>query len=54
MCIRDSNLPNWTSVRAIFYPQIHDLLTGEKTPKEAAEAIDQQGNAAVAGETSTK
>lgn len=48
------NLPNWTSVRAIFYPQIHDLLTGEKTPKEAAEAIDQQGNAAVAGETSTK
>ena len=41
------NLPNWAGVRNVFYQQIHDLLTGKMTPKEAAEAIDRECNAAV-------
>lgn len=41
------NLPNWTGVRAVFYQQIHNLLTGEKTPEEVAADIDEACNAAV-------
>lgn len=41
------NLPNWAGVRAVFYLQIHKLLTGEMTPEEAAAAIDRECNAAV-------
>lgn len=42
-----NNLPNWTGVRAVFYPQIQDLLLGEKTPEEVAADIDEVCNAAV-------
>ena len=42
-----NNLPNWAGVRAVFYPQMHKLLTGEMTPEEAARAIDRECNAAV-------
>lgn len=41
------NLPNWIGVRAVFYLQMQDLLSGEKTPEEVAEAIDRECNAAV-------
>ena len=42
-----ANNPNWRGVRDVFYPQIHDLLTGTKTPEEAAAAIDAACNAAI-------
>lgn len=42
-----ANNPNWRGVRDVFYPQIHDLLTGAKTPEEAAAAIDAACNAAI-------
>ena len=38
---------NWQGVRDVFYVQINDLLTGQKTPKEAGEAIDAGCNAAL-------
>ena len=43
------NLPNWTDVRSVFYPQMQNLLTGEKTPEEVAADIDAACNAAVEG-----
>ena len=42
-----ANNPNWRGVRDVFYPQIYDLLTGAKTPEEAAAAIDAACNAAI-------
>lgn len=42
-----ANNPNWRGVRDVFYPHIHDLLTGTKTPKEVAAAIDADCNAAI-------
>ena len=41
------NLPNWIGVRAVFYPQMQNLLTGEKTPEQVAADIDKACNAAV-------
>lgn len=41
------NNPNWRGVRAVFYTHIQDLLKGEKTPSEAAAAIDADCNAAI-------
>ncbi|MCM1524721.1 MAG: extracellular solute-binding protein [Ruminococcus sp.] len=41
------NNPNWRGVRAAFYPNIQDLLFGEKTPEEAAASIDAACNAAI-------
>lgn len=41
------NNPNWRGVRAAFYPNIQDLLFGEKTPEEVAAAIDETCNAAI-------
>ena len=38
---------NWQGVRNVFYLQIQDLLLGEKTPREAAAAIDDTCNAAL-------
>ena len=38
---------NWQGVRDVFYTQINDLLTGQKTPGEAAKAIDTGCNAAL-------
>ena len=43
------NLPNWTDVRSVFYPQMQNLLTGDKTPEEVAADIDAACNAAVEG-----
>lgn len=49
------NNPNWRGVRQVFYPHIHDLLTGTKTPQEVAEGIDRDCNAAIeTGWTSSK
>ncbi len=42
-----ANNPNWRGVRDVFYPHIHELLTGTKTPEEVAEAIDADCNAAI-------
>lgn len=42
-----ANNPNWRGVRDVFYPNIHDLLAGLKTPEEAAAAIDADCNAAI-------
>lgn len=38
---------NWQGVRNVFYTHINDLLIGEKTPEEAAAAIDESCNAAL-------
>lgn len=38
---------NWQGVRDVFYTHINDLLIGEKSPEEAAEAIDKSCNAAL-------
>lgn len=43
-----NNLPNWIGVRDVFYVQIQNLLTGQKTPEEVAADIDKECNAAVA------
>lgn len=43
-----NNTPNWEGVRAAFYPNIQDLYRGTKTPAEAAAAIDESCNAAIA------
>ncbi|MCQ4636112.1 extracellular solute-binding protein [Anaerovorax odorimutans] len=42
-----ANNPNWRGVRDVFYPHIHDLLAGNRTPKEVAAAIDADCNAAI-------
>lgn len=46
-----NNSPNWqggdTSVRSVFWPNIHDLLAKSVTPQECAEAIDRACNAAL-------
>jgi multiple sugar transport system substrate-binding protein len=43
--------PNWqgsdTSVRSVFYPQIHKLLSGTITPEACAAALDADCNAAL-------
>ncbi len=39
---------NWQGVRNVFYPNIHALLQGSMSPAEAAAAIDQSCNAALA------
>ncbi|MDE7245117.1 MAG: extracellular solute-binding protein [Oscillospiraceae bacterium] len=41
------NHPNWRGVRAAFYPNIQDLLFGDKTPEEVAANIDAACNAAI-------
>ncbi|MCM1334269.1 MAG: extracellular solute-binding protein [Bacteroides sp.] len=41
------NNPNWRGVRAAFYPNIRDLLFGDKTPEEVAANIDAACNAAI-------
>lgn len=41
------NNPNWRGVRAAFYPNIQDLLFGDKTPEEVAANIDTACNAAI-------
>ena len=42
-----ANNPNWRGVRNVFWVQIHDLLTGDRTAAETAEAIDRACNAAI-------
>lgn len=42
-----ANNPNWRGVRDVFYTHIHELLSGKKTPQEAAEALDTDCNAAI-------
>ena len=42
-----ANNPNWRGVRDVFHKHIYELLAGTKTPKEVAEAIDADCNAAV-------
>lgn len=46
-----NNSPNWqgddTSVRSVFWPNIHELLAGTITPQECAKALDKACNAAL-------
>lgn len=42
-----ANNPNWRGVRDVFYPHIHELLAGTKTPQEVAKALDIDCNAAI-------
>ena len=54
-----NNNPNWqgteTSVRSVFWPHIHDLLSGDVTPEECARGIDEDCNKAIAiGRESSK
>lgn len=42
-----ANNPNWRGVRDVFYPHIHELLAGTKTPEAVAAAIDADCNAAI-------
>lgn len=42
-----ANNPNWRGVRDVFYPHIHDLLAGLKTPEATAAALDADCNAAI-------
>lgn len=42
-----ANNPNWRGVRDVFYTHIHELLSGTKTPQEAAQALDADCNAAI-------
>ncbi|MCM1272598.1 MAG: extracellular solute-binding protein [Clostridium sp.] len=42
-----NNNPNWRGVRDVFYPIINDLLSGEITAAEAAEALDRDCNNAI-------
>ena len=39
--------PNWLGVRDVFYKHIAELLTGRKSPEEAAKVIDRDCNAAI-------
>jgi multiple sugar transport system substrate-binding protein len=45
------NSPNWqgndTSVRSVFWPNIHELLLGTLTPKECAKELDSDCNRAI-------
>lgn len=41
------NNPNWRGVRSAFYPNMQDLLFGDKTPEEVAANIDAACNAAI-------
>ena len=46
-----NNSPNWqgsnTSVRSVFWPNIHNLLARSVTPQECAKAIDEACNRAL-------
>ena len=46
-----NNSPNWqgddTSVRSVFWPNIHELLSQTVTPQECAESLDETCNAAL-------
>ena len=46
-----NNSPNWqgndTSVRSVFWPNIHEMLSGTITPQECAEALNEACNAAL-------
>jgi multiple sugar transport system substrate-binding protein len=46
-----STIPNWqgtdTSVRSVFWKNIHQLLSGKTTPEECAKALDEDCNEAV-------
>lgn len=46
-----NNSPNWqgndTSVRSVFWPNIHNLLSGTVSPEECAKALDKACNAAL-------
>ena len=46
-----NNSPNWqgddTSVRSVFWPNIHELLSGTITPKECAAALNEACNTAL-------
>ena len=46
-----NNSPNWqgndTSVRSVFWPGIHDMLSGAITPQECAETLNKSCNAAL-------
>lgn len=46
-----NNSPNWqgsdTSVRSVFWPNIHELLSKNITPQECAERLDETCNAAL-------
>lgn len=46
-----NNSPNWqgndTSVRSVFWPNIHELLLGTVTPRECAKALDEDCNEAL-------
>lgn len=41
------NNPNWRGVRDVFYPHIHDLLTGQASAEDVAAALDADCNAAI-------
>lgn len=54
-----NNSPNWqgndTSVRSVFWPNIHDLLSETITPRECAKALNEACNAALqAGRENSK
>jgi multiple sugar transport system substrate-binding protein len=46
-----NNSPNWqgneTSVRSVFWPNIHNLILGATTPEECAKALDEDCNRAL-------
>ncbi|MCM1499908.1 MAG: hypothetical protein NC124_15705, partial [Clostridium sp.] len=46
-----NNSPNWqgndTSVRSVFWPNIHELLSKNVTPQECAKKLDEDCNAAL-------
>lgn len=42
-----ANNPNWSGVRAAFWPHIHALLTGEETAEQAAAGLDADCNAVI-------
>ncbi len=41
------NNPNWRNVRAVFYPNIQELLYGEKSAEELAKQIEDTCNSAI-------
>ena len=48
-----ANNPNWSDVRAAFWPHIQALLLGTETAREAAAGIDKDCNAAINSGTRT-
>ena len=48
-----ANNPNWSGVRAAFWPHIQALLSGKETAAEAAAAIDKDCNEAINSVTRT-